>query len=173
MTTYAKRCIDGRYRATPRAIVVVGGNVWIQWATSGEGQQPALVTSSHSTGTDDIKHVCKCLLGEDRPAGNAPPDDLLGHVCTIEVASYRVVKIEPDPFNATADLSNDPLYGVYLPAERMEDALRWCGLDLPPSARAKIQSAVRAKWGPPSVQKPADEGKPACAGSSSGNGGRI
>lgn len=146
MSTYEKRCKDGHHRATPRAMVVTDDDLWIQWLTAGgDGQAPALVTSHHRRGTTDTKSVCRSLLGEDRPSGTVDAEDLLGRVAVIEVSSYRVGSVSPDPQQGRADLSCDPLWGVCRPTESPEDALRWQPLDLPPSARARIEEAVRVR----------------------------
>ena len=145
MTAYLKRCPDGSWRATPRAVVVAGDEMWIQWVTSGgDGQDPALVTSSYGIGTPGIRQVCNCLLAEERTAGTVVPEDLLGRVAVINVSSYIITSVSPDPQRGTADLSADPLHGAYRPAERREDVLMWQPLDLPPSARRRIGEAVQA-----------------------------
>ena len=156
---YGKRCGDGRHRATPRAIVFAEGMVWIQWVTDGQRHPPAVVTSSHKINTPDMRHVCLCLLGEDRPANTVVPKDLLGHVCVIEVQSYGVAAVSPDPARGTADLSGDPLHGVYLPVEDQEDSLRWQKLDLPRSARDRIEAALYAAVSRPSIRKAGGRGK--------------
>ena len=156
MTAYRNRCTNGAHFATPRAVVLAGDTAWIQWLTLDER---ALITSSHRIGSPEIAHVCWCLLGEHRPAGTVLPGDLLGHVCEINVMSYRVITITAAPDQGAASIPDDPLHGVYLPVDNKVDALRWQKLDLPPSARRGIEAAVWASMPRPEPGKPA-EGRP-------------